>query len=85
MKDAAGTFTGGKIANSEFGIDNKINGINLSELFYDITEDSTTGIVSLKRINGKPANFNIAALQAYKDMLSKVASIKIEFKVSGDG
>ena len=85
MKDAAGTFTGGKIANSEFGIDNKVNGIDLSQLFYDVTTDSTTGIVSLKRINGEPANFNIAALQAYKDMLSKVASIKIEFKVSGDG
>jgi len=30
MDDAVGTFTGGKIANSEFGTDNKINGINLS-------------------------------------------------------
>ena len=85
MDDAVGTFTGGKIANSEFGTDNKINGINLSQLFYDVTTDSTTGIVSLKRVNGNNVNFNIAALQAYKDMLSKVASIKIKFKVSSDG
>lgn len=85
IQDDAGIFTGGKIANSNFSKDNKIDNVEMGNLFYDVSADSNTGIVTLKRVNGTNANFNIAALQAYQDMLSKVAKITITFTVSSDG
>jgi len=45
----------------------------MGNLIYDISVDDNTGIVSLKRVNGNPVNFNIATFKAYHDMLSRVA------------
>ena len=85
INDNAGTFTQGTIANSTISQDNKINNIEMGNLIYDISVDDNTGIVSLKRVNGNPVNFNIATFKAYHDMLSRVAQVTITFSVSSDG
>ena len=54
----------------------------LGEVFYDIQVDENSGDIRLKRVNGTIANFNIAAMQAYKDAIAAASTVKLTLQAS---
>lgn len=62
--------------------DNEAITHTLGEVFYDIQVDESSGDIKLKRVNGTIANFNIAAMQAYKDAIAAASTVKLTLKAS---
>ena len=82
-------LSGGALQNTVFNANNKFYVGNDStphlfgEIIYGVETDSATGEVKLKQINGKTANFNIAAMQAYKDAVAAAGKLTLTLNVAG--
>ena len=79
-----------KITNTTFDKSNKLiiegnsgQSYTFGHIFYDIESDSEAGTFTLKRINGQSANFNIAAMAAYRRAIAAASAITLELTVSG--
>ena len=75
------SLTGGTITNSIFNIDNYYMAgstkHSFGDCFCDIDANSSQGIFTLTRVDGRTANFNIAAMDAYKNAVAAAGSITL--------
>lgn len=76
------------LSNSQLDLDNYFvvddKQVELGQVFYDITANSNAGTFSLYRLNGATENFNVAAMQAYKDAVAAAGKVTLtlEYKDS---
>lgn len=76
-------LSGGTLQGATLTTDNNINGVDIGHLIYGIRSDSATGIIYLKQVDGTEENFNIAAMQAYKDAVAAAAKLTLTLNVAG--
>ena len=83
-----GGSTTGVLSNSELQLDNYFmiddQHIDLGQVFYNITANSSAGTFSLIRLNGEIENFNVAAMQAYKNAVAAAGKINLKLTFSGN-
>ena len=62
----------------------KINNkdISFGQVFYNATQDNTTGEIILNRIDGTTVNFKIADMQFVKDKISAASKITLTITAS---
>lgn len=69
------------LSNSQLDLDNYFvvddKQVELGQIFYDITANSNAGTFSLYRLNGATENFNVAAMQAYKDAVAAAGKVTL--------
>lgn len=86
--DTTNSGTTGILNNSQLNLDNYFvvdnKQIELGQIFYDITANSNAGTFSLYRLNGATENFNVAAMQAYKDAVAAAGSITLTLTYSNN-
>lgn len=79
--DTTSEGTTGVLSNSQLNLNNyfTINGtqVSLGQVFYNITANSEEGTFSLFRLNGATENFNVAAMQAYKNAVAAAGTISL--------
>ena len=75
------SLTGGTITNSILNIDNYYMAGStkhaFGDCFCDISSNSSQGIFTLTRVDGRTANFNIAAMEAYQNAVAAAGSITL--------
>ena len=74
------------LSNSQLDLDNYFivddKQIELGQVFYDITSNSNAGTFSLYRLNGATENFNVAAMQAYKNAVAAAGKVTLKLTYS---
>lgn len=74
------------LSNSQLDLDNYFivddKQIELGQVFYDITANSNAGTFSLYRLNGATENFNVAAMQAYKNAVAAAGKVTLKLTYS---
>ncbi len=80
-------LSNGRLKSTVFDADNKFYVGNVEhkfgELIYGLATDAATGEIRLQQVNGKSVNFNIAAMQAYKDAVAAAAKLTLTLNVAG--
>ena len=74
------------LSNSQLDLDNYFivddKQVELGQVFYDITANSNAGTFSLYRLNGATENFNVAAMQAYKNAVAAAGKVTLKLTYS---